>query len=292
MSTDFVLYIDTDSLFINLYKFIEEQGLKEVFDSLNDEDKVMYIGKIASAIQDYVNEQSFEVTQKIHYNSPVDDFKLSFKSEKICSSGLFVKKKKYSLWTVLEEGYKPKNNLQVTGLDIIKSSTPIAVKEKIKDALVQIMNSKSPEDLSDIISRHKKELLEASPEEIAENMTCRNLHVYIDKNLDCKLGTPRHTKGVASYKKIVKQFKLETSAENIESDDKVKVVYLLKNPLRLQSISFIRWLKEFNDIGLEIDYDKMIENTYTSKVIQLLEAANIEIQDNTNKDILSMWLGT
>lgn len=246
--------------------------------------------RIAEVIQEYVNDNSYEITQLKNYNSQCFDHKISFKSEKVCQSGLFVKKKKYMLWCVFEDGYKPKDHLQVTGLDTVKSSTPSIVKPMIKDVMAKILTASDNTELLDTIERYKQELYSTNPENISENLTVRNMSMYMDSKLECKKGTPRHTRGVAAYKQLIKQLGLEGKADNIESDEKVKVVYLKKNPMGINSISFIRWLPEFTEIGLEIDYDKMIENNFISKLEQLLETAGIESRSGNNDDILREWL--
>ena len=276
-------------MFINLHKFIESNGLLEIFESLDEKTQLSYIMRIASAIQEYVNDKSYTITQLQCYNSQCTDHKISFKSEKVCKSAIFIKKKKYMLWCIFEDGYKPKENLQVTGLDTVRSNTPAIVKPMIKDVMRLLLTTTDKSQVLTTIEKYRKELYASSPEFIAENISVNNLWTYMNKNFICKKGTPRHCKGVAAYKGLVKELKLEGKADNIDSGDKVKVVYLKKNPHGIESISFIRWLDEFTSIGLEINYDKMIENNFISKLKQLLDAAGIEMSNTTNDNILQEW---
>lgn len=287
---DYVIYIDTDSLFINIYQFIINQGLQDIFEALDEDLKISYVQRIASCIQDYVNDKSYKITQLEDYNSQEQNHRISFKSELVCKSGLWLKKKKYMLWNVFEDGYKPKENLKVTGLETVRSDTPTIIKPMIKDVMASILNSKDKKDIARVIIEYEKTLKTSGPENISENIAVHDLSKYINRDLICAKGTPRHTKGVANLKIFISKYNLEGKAENISDGDKVKVVYLKKNRFGFNSISFIRWLPEFTEQGLDIDYDRMIAKNFTKKIAPLLEAAGVVIEESSNDDILREWL--
>lgn len=286
---EYTIYIDTDSLFLNLQKFLEEQGLFEKFKSLDKEKQIYFIRKIAGSIQNYVNEKSFERTQCIDFNSQERDHKLTFKSEKVNESGLWVSKKRYCIWCLEDNGVKPKENLQVTGLETVKSSTPTVVKPMITDVMVKLLTLENKEDVLQVIEKYREELKQARPEEIAENLAVHDINKYIAPTGGPIKGTPRHTKGVLFYRMLCKHLDVENKAEKIENDEKVKCVYVKPNPLGIQSLSFITWLEEFDTL-LSLDYDKMIEKLFISKIKQLIESAGITFVDTkVNLNPLSNW---
>jgi DNA polymerase elongation subunit (family B) len=96
MNNDFVVYIDTDSCYISLENFILQHVDEDKWNGLSQEQQLEYIKKITKPIEEYVNKRSFEETQKLHYNSQVEDFQIVFEQEKIALSALFSTKKRYA----------------------------------------------------------------------------------------------------------------------------------------------------------------------------------------------------
>ena len=80
-NTDFVIYIDTDSNYVNLNEFLKSQGVDiEVWNNLPLKQKTEFLVRIGNIVNNYVNDQSYERTQKQDYNSQVDrdDFTIKF----------------------------------------------------------------------------------------------------------------------------------------------------------------------------------------------------------------------
>jgi hypothetical protein len=73
-----------------------------------------------------------------------------------------------------------------------------------------------------------------------------------------------------NYRKLLRHLGLTDKYEDIHDASKTKVVYLKKNKFNMETMSFIRWPKEF-DTEIHIDHQKQIEKTYLGKVRILLE---------------------
>jgi len=260
---DFITYIDTDSLYICMGKWLEHMGIDMInFEKLDIQKRIKYIQEIAKEVENYININSFEKTQKVHHNSQVDDFKINFEQEKIALSGLFCKKKKYATWTLLDGG-KWKDSMSVTGLEIIRSDSPEIVKPKIKHILELILKRKPDEEIKSLYTQYKKELFLATPEEIAENKGINKLDKYVS-GYECKKGTPHQLRGVANFKFLID--KLNIIADIPQAGEKSKVVYLQKNKYKKFSASFKKWPKEFDQNNIKVDYTKMIENNFIKKI--------------------------
>ena len=285
---DYIIYIDTDSLFVNLYDFFKAQGISDKFNALSEDEKVEFIRKVASIVQDHVNKESFEKTQLLAYNSQETNNKVSFKSELICSAGMFLKKKKYMVYCIFEDGYRPASPLKVTGLDVIKSDCPSIVKPLIKNIMIKILTSNDKEELISIIKEYKKDIELSTAEQIASNIAVHDLNKYIDSEFVCKKGTPRHTKGVAAYKLVMRHLGIENKADNIESGDKCKVVYLKSNKFNIDTISFITWPEEFNEV-FQLDFAKMIDKSFLQKLKPMFDILNIDIENDIKDDMLNEW---
>ncbi len=243
------------------------------WDELSDKNKIEYIKEISKVIEDEVNENIFEEVQLKDYNSQVHDFKIGFKQEIIAKNALFVKKKKYAFWCVDNEGI-PTDEMEVTGLEIVRSDSSEAIRERLKSIMEMIIKNFPDDEIISTIDRYKKELMNVYPEEIAANISVNNINKYIINGVSQK-GTPWHIKGVANYRRLLKELNIQNLYEDISEGTKAKVVYVKKNPFNFETISFIRWAKEFDKV-IEVDKNIMIEKFFIKKIRSLLEPINKE----------------
>lgn len=289
MDKDFVTYIDTDSVYITLEDWLKSHVDMEKWEKLSLEDKIEYIKRIGKIIENHVNKRSFEETQKLHYNSQVDDFSIVFEQEKIALSGLFSTKKRYATWT-LTDGGKWKDEMSITGMEIIRSDSPEIVKPMIRDVLEMILRFEPDNNIRKRITKYKKELKGCDPEMIAENKGINKTKKYIKEDGYIK-GTPRHLKGLYFMKMLLEKFGLQDKYELPQEGNKAKIVYVTKNPYKVDSLSFLRWPEEFFDKGIFVDYDKMIENNFTKKIQGLLEVINKEELFMQSRNVESLFGG-
>jgi DNA polymerase elongation subunit (family B) len=268
-NVDYICYIDTDSLYINLGKFIENNIGTECWQSLCDEKKITVIKKLNTIVENHVNDRIYRDVQRKQYNSVETEFRIMFKQEIIAKSVLFVKKKKYSSWIVNEEGIDV-DRIKTTGLEIVRSDTPEVVRPMLKDFMSMILKNASDSDLSSMITKCRKELQKMPPEAISTNIGIHDTKKYIGSDNKYIKGTPMHVKSVANYRNLLKTLKLEDKYEDIVDGTKAKIVYLKKNKFDFDSMAFSRWPKEFEKV-LQIDYTRQIEKTFLNKCEMLLE---------------------
>ena len=283
---DHVAYIDTDSLYISLEDFILNNiEKKDNWLSLEDGKKIKYIKRISNVIDNYINNRTYKETQLIDYNSQVHDFKIMFEREMIAKASLFIKKKKYAYHCVESDG-EAVDEINVVGLEIIRSETPEAVRERLRDIMDMILKQKDDKEIQIKIDKYSKELQNVLPEEISANITANNVYKYTENKYDYKKGAPWHVKGVLNYRRMLHELKIVDKYEDMSDGAKAKVIYVKPNPYAIETISFIRWPKEFNDY-LQIDYDKMIENFFLNKINTLLKPMNREdlLQSLNNKGL-------
>lgn len=261
----------------------------EKWELLSLEEKIEYIKRIGKVIENYVNKRSFHETQKLHYNSQVDDFAIVFEQEKIALSGLFSTKKRYATWTLID-GNEWKDEMSVTGMEIIRSDSPEIVKPMIKEILRMILKFDPDEKVKSYIKKCKKELKKCSPEEIAENMTINKINKYINDN-GYEKGTPHQLKGWYNMRFLLNKFGLQDKYDLPQEGNKAKIVYIQKNSFGIGSLSFLEWPEEFIDKGIQINYHKMIENNFTKKIKVLVDAIKKSELLETNISIENLFGG-
>ncbi|NIQ04698.1 MAG: hypothetical protein GWO20_02890, partial [Candidatus Korarchaeota archaeon] len=172
-----------------------------------------------------------------------EEFSITFKQEIVCKSALFIQKKKYGYHVVNEE-HVPCDKIDVTGLEIIRSETPSAFREALKDMLSMILRNEDDTDILNVYNKYKREAKDAYPEEISENKGVKGLEKYIINNETIK-GTPYHVKAVAAYHKLLHELDIDDRYPLIEEDSKNKLVYVKPNPYRVNCIMYDRWPREF-----------------------------------------------
>ena len=119
------IYIDTDSVFYSATPLVKKRFPNM---DINDEDKMSKaILRIADEVQSYLNE-SYNYFAKKFCN--LNEHRFDIKQEVIAKSGLFVTKKRYGLKIINDNGKKV-DKMMVKGLDTVRSSFPIAMREML-----------------------------------------------------------------------------------------------------------------------------------------------------------------
>ena len=286
MESDFICYIDTDSLFVNLGKWIKEQGYEKEFSVLPDEIKIEYIKNISRKMERYIDNRIFNETQLLDYNSQVHDFKIGFKQEIIAKTALFVKKKKYAYWLLNKEGV-PKNEIKVTGLEIVRSESAEAIRPRLKSIMEMIMKQVPDDEIASRMRKYTNELNKLTPEDLAANIGINNINKYLSSGVPVK-GTPWHVKGVHNYRLLLKELGLQDKYEDIHEGLKAKVIYVKKNPYNIDTITFHEWPSEFDKV-VQFDPETMIDKFFVKKVRLLLDPLNKEHIIDTNESAVRLF---
>lgn len=251
-----------------------------------DDQKLTYIKNIAKYVENHINDKVYNHVQMNIYNSTEEDFRITYEQEKIAKSGLFIKKKKYATHTIIEDGMA-KDKISITGLEIIRSDTPVLFKKALNEILDMILRNHSDDEIKKVTNDYIKEAKKLDPTELSSNIGVNNLKKYIDfKDYSYKKGTPWHIKGVANFLKILNYLNIQNEYPHPEEGVKAKVIYVKDNQYGIDSITYQKWPeKEFAKIGIVPDYDKMIDKFFTSKVKYLLSPMGKEDILNGNENL-------
>lgn len=193
-------------------------------------------------IRPVVNEICADVCKQMNSYENHINFKLeSVSSTDIPGGGgaIWVAKKKYVILVESSEGVvysKPK--FKVTGLEMIRSSTPQFCREKLRNAL-DVIFSGGEDNIHKYIRDVKKEFLALRAEEIAFPRTANNIDSFADRDSIYGKGTPIHVRGSLLYNFWVRKLKLEGKYPLIHDGDKIKFSYLsMPNKIRENVVAF------------------------------------------------------
>jgi len=246
--TDYVIFSDTDSCGIELKEVVEREMPENFVDFLDD----FYSNKIDPEIKKAFNK--FSDYNNFYLN------KINFKREKIIGKMIITAKKRYGMLCYDNEGYRYEEpEIIIKGLEIIQSSTPIAIKDKLFKA-IEIILKGDEEQLQKFVLEFKKEFVNLPLEDIANLSGVYGLEKYkageFDEGLYAK-GATANVKASLVYNNFIKQNNLEKEYELIKDSDKIKIISL-KEPNVLQNDRFAVKHSFDEKFGIHeiIDYNK------------------------------------
>ena len=264
---DYVIASDTDSIYVTFDKLIPE--------SSNELNAVKLIDKFCeSKIQPYLDKCYQDLATKMNAYQQ----KMQMKRETIANKGIWKAKKMYILnaWNVEGVQYsEPK--LKIQGIEAVRSSTPHACREKLKEAFKIIMN-KDEETLQKFIENFRSEFVKLSFEEVAFPRGVKDLGKYRDSKQIYKLATPIHVKGSLIFNQLLKDHNIK-NIPPIQDGDKIKFAYL-KTPNKLGEtvIATADYLpKEFGLDSL-IDREKQFEKSFIEPMKSITEVIDWKVE--------------
>lgn len=263
---DYIVYIDTDSIYVNFGPLIEE-----VFGTVDitREQGEKFLDQICSTkVEGVINKGYEELAKKMGAYRQA----MFMKREKITDKSVFIAKKRYIMNTLNSEGvHYEEPKISVTGLESVRSSTPQICRDRLKESFKVIMAG-TEEDTQEFIANFKKEFYSLPPEEIAKNSGTDNIEKYMDRG-GYKKGCPMHVRGCILFNQFLKSKDLEKRYESIQSGDKIKFLYLKQpNPVKENMISFPGVLPKEFELEKYIDYEKQFEKVFLGPIEPILDA--------------------
>jgi DNA polymerase elongation subunit (family B) len=222
--------------------------------------------------------------------------KMQMKRETIANKGIWKAKKMYILnaWNVEGVQYdKPK--LKMQGIEAVRSSTPHACREKIKEALGIIMNGTNAE-LREFVDKFYKEFQNLPFEDVAFPRGVKNMKKYKAAASETRWGehgiyqkgTPIQVKGALIFNNLLKRHNIK-NIPPISDGDKIKFAYLREpNPIGETVIATADYLpKQFN-LDKYIDRDTQFEKSFVEPLQSITEVIGWQIDNSaTLEDFFS-----
>ena len=278
---DYVIAIDTDSLYISLEDLVEKvlpetnKNVDKVItflDNLCEKKLIPIIHEFCVELKEYTNGY---------------DQKMRMKREALSDKALWTTKKRYAMNVYDLEGIRHKEpELKIMGLESVKSSTPEIVKDKIEETISVILRSNNDEVIN-FIEDFKKEFFQLNIEEIAKPTTMNGLEKYSDSKFLYRKSTPYHVKGSLIFNSLLKKHNVEKKYEVIRDGDKVKFVYLMEpNIVGEEGISFLTILPEEFNLTKYIDYQKQFDIVYMKPIKLILNAIGWQSEHISSLDFL------
>mgnify|MGYP003345404514 FL=1 len=265
---DYVIAVDTDSVYLNLGDLVSKTLLddaKDIEKAIGFMDRVSegkiqpVIDKCCGELGDYTN---------------VFQQKIVMKREALSDKAIWTAKKRYILNVYNNEGVQyaqPKK--KVMGLEMVKSSTPTACREKLREAIDVIFDA-DESAVQSFIETFRSEFQTLPLADIAFPRGLNALVKWHDKKNLYASGTPIHVRGAIIYNHLLSKHDLSVKYPVIQTGEKLKYIYL-KEPNHIQSniISFpAGGIPEEFDLHKYIDYNTQFEKSFLEPLKIILEA--------------------
>ena len=291
---DYIVTSDTDSLFIQVKDLILKRNPKLV--TADQETIVQEVLKVATEIQKLANENLHTLVQELfNISYPNEPHYFELKQEVVLDRGYFAGKRRYAQHIVNKEGV-PTDELDVKGLDLMKSNFPPLFKKFGEHIINEIMFGKPKSDIDKQILDFRNELRTIGWEKILKPTGLKKMSEYLAGppgagEIFSKLGLkcPINTKAAIYYNDILKFKGLDKKYPKFQIGDKMFIAYLKDNPYRIDVIGFNGYNdpQEIRDfVEKYIDRDGLFDSVMKNKLESLysdLGWGAVVLNPNINK---------
>jgi len=266
---EYVIASDTDSIYVVFGDLVQRvfgkgDSISESDGGIQTERVVSFLDRVAQEkLEPFIDKAYKELAEYMN----AYDQKMVMAREVIASKGLWTAKKRYILNVHDNEGVRYKTpELKIMGIEAVRSSTPAACRDKLRESFKVIMKGDNDE-LIEFIDKFREEFKTMDVPDISFPRSVNGLKKYFDsKDLYTK-GTPIHVKGVIHYNNLVQKHKLGMSYPLIKEGEKIKFVYLKEpNPIGNNTIAIQDSLPEEFDLHRYIDYNKQFEKAFLDPI--------------------------
>ena len=262
---DYVVAIDTDSVYLNLGPFVER-----IMSNETDKEKIVnFLHKASQHIEKHLENEFDRLKTKL--KAPRQ--KMIMAREIIADKAIWTAKKRYIANVLDSEGVRfAEPKLKLTGIEAVRSSTPQVCKQLITDTIKKIITS-TEADVQKHIDDLRQEYMKLSPEEIAFPRGVSDMSKFYDSSSLYTKGTPIHVRAALLYNKQLDDKNLGNMYERIQSGNKMKFLYMLMpNPIKENVFGFVTVMPKELDLEQYIDYNTQFVKSFLDPIQVILNA--------------------
>lgn len=268
----YVIYCDTDSVFLNMEEIVnkkftaEEQkdwnAVTDFLDELFRKQIEPYIEKCYDELAQYMNAY---------------ENRMFMEREKISISAVWNGKKRYTMLNTDVEGVRFEDpHMHITGLEAVRGTTPEPCRKWLSDMYRVVLENDDETVLHKKVQEIKAEFMKQTPEDIASPRTANNIDKYADPVTIFVKGTPMHVRSVLFHNKLVKDLKL--SVDLINTGEKVMTVPLTRNKYQFDVIGFQNYLPKEFDLHKHVDYNVAYKKGFEDAAVNFLRPIGWDIE--------------
>ena len=274
---NFCAYVDTDSNYFNAEPLLKH--LYPDFEEKDDTEKDNLLEQIALKYQDIIT-NDYDRLARDCFN--VQEHRLEMKTEAVIRSAYFRATRRYAQWITKQEGIA-KESLDIKGLEFKKANFPPIFGEFFNDILQQILKGGEQKHIDKLIMDFRDKIMSKSTDIalLGNPTSVKTLNEYVARKpragevlTELKKGAPANVKAAVKYNDLLRFWQLDKQHSPIVQGDKIKWIYLIDNPYKIEVIGFLsfdvpdRMRKFLNDYAdrrksFETILQSKLENFYT-----------------------------
>jgi hypothetical protein len=291
---DRIIASDTDSLFIHVKDLLLHR-FPDI--NLNNREEVVpKVLEIATELQKVCNNHLNTLVQELfNIKFPDEPHYFELKQEVVLDRGYFAGKRRYAQHIVNKEGVTV-DELDVKGLDLMKSNFPPLFKKFGEHLINEIMFGKPKDDIDKQILEFRTELRTIDWRQILKPTGLKKMGEYIASSprsgeIFSRLGNkcPINTKSAIFTNDLLRFKGLDKNYPVFQIGDKIYIVYLKNNPYRIDVMALNGYndapeLLEFAEKYIDRDglFDGVLKNKLESLYSDLGWGA-VVLNQNINK---------
>lgn len=279
---DYVIASDTDSIYLRLNELVTKvYGAPDKL-SLPPAKVIEFMDRVCEdKIQPFIDKSYLDLATYVKAFAQ----KMQMKREGLSDKGIWTAKKRYILNVYNNEGVQyAEPHMKVMGLEMVKSSTPSAIRVKMKQTIKLIVTT-DEETVQKFIEDFRNEFSQLPPEEISFPRSVNGLSTYSDSSQIYTKGTPIHVKGALLYNYLLKKHDLTKKYQVIQEGEKLKFTYLRQpNPINDTVISYPSRLPTEFRLDNYVDYDVQFEKAYLDPIKIILDCIDWKPEKTNSLD--------
>ena len=239
---NFCAYVDTDSNYFNAEPLLKH--LYPNFEEMSDEEKDDVLEQVALKYQDIIT-KDYDRLARDCFN--VQEHRLEMKTECVIRSAYFRATRRYAQWITKQEGIA-KESLDIKGLEFKKANFPPVFGEFFNDILQQILKGAEQKHIDKLIMDFRDKIMSKDTDIalLGNPTSVKTLNEYVARKpragevlTELKKGAPANVKAAVKYNDLLRFWQLDKQHSPIVQGDKIKWIYLIDNPYKIDAIGFL-----------------------------------------------------
>ena len=234
---EYVIASDTDSMYIEIKDLLDKK-----YPNLTEEkDKIDKLIAISQQLQVKANQNLDDISKKVFNIHKKHFFEL--KQEVIVKRAYWSGKRRYAMWVVNKEGVTV-DELDMKGLDIMKSNFPPFFRNFGEDLIKKILFGAEKQDIDDYLLEFRNSISSTDWKKLLKPTGLKKMKEYIasapsNGEIFSKLALkcPINTKAAVFTNDILRHNKLDKKYPTFQMGDKIYLAYLKPNPYHVDVLA-------------------------------------------------------
>ncbi len=238
---NFCAYVDTDSNYFNAEPLLKH--LYPDFEGRTDEEKDDLLEQVALKYQDIIT-KDYDRLARDCFN--VQEHRLEMKTECVIRSAYFRATRRYAQWITKQEGIA-KESLDIKGLEFKKANFPPIFGNFFNDILQQILKGAEQKHIDKLIMDFRNKIMSKDTDIalLGNPTSVKTLNEYVARKpragevmTEIKKGAPANVKAAIRYNDLLNFWNIKGHSQIVQGD-KIKWIYLIDNPYKIDAIGFL-----------------------------------------------------